>query len=73
MGMDQKRESLENRRQEIKRELTGLTANRHGESSNTALGDLERALSRELDEIDRQLKLLHDYVRQVQPENPRGE
>lgn len=73
MGMTQKRDSLAHRKSEIERELTGLGESRQASQDNTALGDLERALMAELDQVDRQLHLLDEYVKQLdQSSQPAG-
>lgn len=71
MGMTQKRDSLAHRKSEIERELSGLGESRRDPCGNTALGELERALMAELDQVDRQLHLLDEYVKQLeQPSQP---
>lgn len=73
MGMTQKRDALAHRKSEIQRELAGLKESRRESRDNTALGDLERALLAELDQVDRQLHLLDEYVKQLdQPSQPAG-
>lgn len=72
MGTTQQRlATLAERREAVQRELSDIARNLPG-SDNTALADLESALTNELSRIDQQIKQLQAYILQIQPEPEPG-
>jgi len=63
--------NLSERRQAVQKELADLAENRPG-SDNTALADLEAALTTELDKIEQQIRQLQTYMNHVQPGSDAG-
>jgi flagellar biosynthesis/type III secretory pathway chaperone len=70
-GTDQKLASLTERRQQVERELSGLSEAK-ARSENTALVDLEAALMEELNRIDQQIVQLQAYLQNVKSDPKLG-
>lgn len=67
MSTNSRWDALLERKDAVQRELQNLAETKNG-SANTALADLEAALSAELDRIDRQMGQIRAYVDQCRGE-----